>query len=524
MPFEPNKVQQDFLDEVAPGWRKHDYKMTGKKAIVLKARKEGITTCIAALFFLDSVNNANTESVVIAHDLKTTEMIFRIIKRFWEKLPDHKRPEAKYASKREFYWPGLDSSFFVGTAGAKEFGRGLTPTNVHGSEVAFWPGGDEIVAGLLEAVPEDGNVFLESTANGLGNYFQEEWESAENGQSVFKPLFYPWFIFPEYTKKPEHGFKMTEGEAKLAKRHKLTAGQIAWRRDKAKALKKKLPQEHPSDAAEAFISSGNPYFDREALMEALGRCTDPGIPVVPPQFAKLCSAREESLRVWKYPEDGRRYVVDGDPAEGLDDKGDPDFCSADVLDADTWEQVATLHGRWGTHEFGMLLAELGHWYNTALLGIERNNHGHAVLDAVIHTAGYPLMGQRPWGGVYCHEEFDVKKATKNKRPGWPTTPKTKYLALDGLEESIAGSDIKFNSAATVRELVRYVHLPGGKAGGDGGSHDDRVMSIAVGIAVLRAKPKTTWAQSPSALEKLKTVEVVEEDPPTGWAQNPSARS
>lgn len=501
----PNEVQEEFLDEVAPGWREHDYRMTGQKAIVLKARKEGITTIIAALFFLDSVNNENTESVVIAHDLKTTEMIFRIIKRFWENLPSWKRPEAKYASKREFFWPDIGSSFFVGTAGSKEFGRGLTPTNVHGSEVAFWPNGDEIVSGLLEAVPPEGNIFLESTANGMGNYYQEEWELAENGGSVFKPLFYPWFKFKEYKKDPEPGFTLTEKEQKVAERHDLSLAQMCWLRDKAIALKKKLPQEHPSTPADAFISSGNPYFDRDVLLEMQASCTDQGIPDIPSDYTRLRAAKAEGVRVWAIPEAGRKYIVSADPAEGLDGDGDHDYCSADVLDCETWEQVATLHGRWAPHEFGMMLAELGDWYNLALIVVERNNHGHAVLNALIHSAEYPMQGKVPWGGVYCHEEFDVKSPVrdKQKKPGWPTTAKSKYVALDGLAESITAGDLIINSQATIKELFRFVKLPGGKAGGEAGSHDDRVSSLAIGDAVLKAKPKSGWAQTLSQLDSLR---------------------
>lgn len=477
--------------------------MTGCRKIILKARKEGVTTLIAALFFLDTVNNPNTESVIIAHDLVTTQMIFKIVRLFYKHLPEHKKPVTQYASKREFYWPELESYFFVGTAGAKESGRGTTPTNLHGSEVAFWTNAGETVAGQLEAVPPEGNIILESTANGIGNYFHTEWLDSEIGESVFDPMFFAWFKDPEYRQDPEPGWEPGAELLKLGLRHGLDTEQLYWYHQKAKALKRKLKQEHPSTPAEAFLSSGNPYFDRDVLQDWLQACTEP-VSVDTPSGLTRLRAAHENLRVWSTPVAGRKYLVVADPAEGLDADGDHDYCAAHVVDWESWEQVAVLHGRWAPREFGLLLADLGNWFNLALVVVERNNHGHATLDAMLHGADYPYQGKAPWGGVYCHEEYDVKKGPKDlqKRPGWPTTPKSKYLALDALAEGIADNDFLVHDRATVGELFRYVKLPGGKAGGEAGSHDDLVTALALAAAVLNARPKVGWAQSREALDKI----------------------
>ena len=36
-------------------------------------------------------------------------------------------------------------------------------------------------------------IVLESTANGTGNYFYNEYQAASKGESQFQPLFVPWF-------------------------------------------------------------------------------------------------------------------------------------------------------------------------------------------------------------------------------------------------------------------------------------------------------------------------------------------
>jgi hypothetical protein len=134
-----------------------------------------------------------------------------------------------------------------------------------------------------------------------------------------------------------------------------------------------------------------------------------------------------------------------------------------------------------------MLADLGRWYNTALIGVERNNHGHAVLNALLHSAGYPQSHGA--GGIYFHQEYDEKKNPTSMRPGWPTTPKTKYFALDGLATSLTGGDIHPRSRRTVSELMTYVKKSGGKAGGEGRSHDDAVIALSIADALLKMRPR-----------------------------------
>ena len=482
--FEPNAIQILYLDEVCPRWREGYYDLAGVRDILLKARQFGFSTLILAILFCQTVNDPNTQTIVIAHDTESTERLFQIVKRFYNYLPAHKKPRAQYANRREYLWPDLDSCFYVGTAGSGNFGRGGTINNVHASEVAFWPHGNDIIVGLLESVPADGNVIFESTANGLGNLFHREYAAAKNGDSIFRPKFFPWFQHLEYRAEAIDFVRSAE-EEKLVAKFGLDDEQLAWRRIKAITLRENLPQEYPATDLEAFLTSGYPYFDREKLFEQKAN-TSAQIECAAPDTSRLLKREWEHIKVWKAPEPNRTYVIGADTAEGLTDGGDSDFDSADVADAETWEQVAHIHGRWDTHEYGLILAELGFWYNTALLGIERNNHGHAVINAARHEGNYPDQVPGACKGMYLHEEYDEQKNVRARKPGWPTTSKTKYFALDGLATSIMEGDNKINCAETLSEMGTFVKKPGGKAGGEGSSHDDRVMSFAITDALLRS--------------------------------------
>ena len=498
--FRPNDVQALYLDELLPGWRTGDLAMHGLREMILKARQEGLSTLIEALFFVDTITTPNTVTVVVANDAGSTGRMFRMVQTMYERLPPQIRPLAKYANRHEYFWPELNSSYYVGTAGDRTFGRGDTINNVHASEVPHWPDAESLMTGLLEAVPEEGNVFVESTAKGLGNYFHTRYMEALSGGTSFTARFFGWNLLKEYETDVPPGFARTLEEGNLASLYALNDRQLAWRRKKIGDLKEKFPQEYPIKPSEAFLASGNPYFDRVALDAMLDEVEAGFWPAiafeVPGQFASLRNGTQDGqLQLWELPQDDEVYVICADTAEGIEEEGkDHDYDSADVLKASDWSQVGVLHGRWDTHDYGMMLADLGFWFNTAVLAIERNNHGHAVINAALHTAKYPAMKHGEPSGLYFHEDYDEKKRAKVMRPGWPTTPKTKYFALDGLATSIDHREILIRCRASLMELMTFVKLPGGKAGGEGKSHDDRVSSLAIGDAVIKALPRRTRAK------------------------------
>ena len=103
-----------------------------------------------------------------------------MFKRYWEKGPFFGLFHTNYNRQGYIEWAGINSSVTTSTASKADVGRGKTLQAVHGSEVAFWPMADELVAGLSEAIPyEHGTIIIyESTAQGVGGYFHDEWMKA----------------------------------------------------------------------------------------------------------------------------------------------------------------------------------------------------------------------------------------------------------------------------------------------------------------------------------------------------------
>ena len=489
VPFVPNVDQVNLLDTYLPDWRNGDFSgLKGIHELILKARQLGFSTLIEILFFIDTINTPNTRTVVLSKDQKTTDNIFLMVKTMYDLLPEEKRPHASKSTTGEYYWPEINSRYESHTVGSDGVGRSLTINNLHWSEVAHSRRAQAAASDILNAVPEDGNVFLETTAKGTGEFFHQEWIRAETGESSYNHRFVNWTQNKDYERDPEK-VPLFTSEKELAREqvlrdlYGLTERQLAFRRAKMREPGQYniFVQEFPLTAREAFISSGDPFFPNEKLndlYEAFIRADRLYTGTVNfARWEKLIHANGlGELRIYEPPVDGEDYVIGADPAEGLTKSGDGDFAAAQVLRCSDGKQVASFKARYDPKTFGELLDQLGRFYNDALLGVERNNHGHAVLVTLIDICNYP--------NVYEHEEYDQKKNTTYKKPGYPTTPKTRTLALDQLNIAITFDDIYIYDLFTLSELMSFVKLPGGKYAADTGCHDDLVMSLAIANMML----------------------------------------
>jgi hypothetical protein len=153
-------------------------KRRGERNIVLKARQMGLTTWVAARFFLKTITRPGTLTLEVAHTQEAAEEIFRIVHRFVDWLPDRLRKgplRTAQSNVRQIVFPEIDAQYRVVSAADRNAGRGLTVQNLHCSELARWPGdAAETLAGLRAAMAPDGELTMESTPLGVGGCFHEE--------------------------------------------------------------------------------------------------------------------------------------------------------------------------------------------------------------------------------------------------------------------------------------------------------------------------------------------------------------
>lgn len=160
---------------------------------------------------------------------------------------------------------------------------------VSNSEVAFSENVDGIVTGLLQTVPDapGTEIFLESTANGEGNFFHTACMQALRGESQYELVFIPWHWQPEYRAATTTEFDLTDEEVELQEMYELDDEQIQWRRNKIASFKaagygpQKFKQEYPFTIEEAFQSSGSRLIDGDAVARARkAQITDNNAPLI----------------------------------------------------------------------------------------------------------------------------------------------------------------------------------------------------------------------------------------------------
>jgi hypothetical protein len=256
VPFKFNNVQSLYYDIL----RENYPTMEGVREIILKARREGMSSMVLALFTVDFLLRPYSVSICISHKKDVTERLLKQVKYYIESFIACQNEKLKAEGKSTLTLKDYLSvetrgmienrlnhaMFYIGTAGAKVGGRGGFARNIHFSEGAFYQDTDKITAeemitATAQQVPLGvGMIFIESTANGEGNFYHGEWQRAYiEHQSTYHPRFFGWNLF--------------------------------YSQDEVDARKKDFPnvamwkQEYPATPEEAFRTTGSPFFDMQIL-------------------------------------------------------------------------------------------------------------------------------------------------------------------------------------------------------------------------------------------------------------------
>jgi hypothetical protein len=248
------------------------------RALVLKGRQQGMSTYIGARYYHKVIHSFGMQAFILTHALEATSNLYVMAKRYYEHTPDLIKPLVSKTNAKELVFGKLDSGYRLGTAENKNVGRSATIQLLHGSEVAFWNNAAEHSTGIMQAVPNAAGteIILESTANGVGNYFHQQWQQAEAGISEFIPIFIPWYWQDEYRWPLPQDWHLTAEEEELQSQYGLTNEQLNWRRMKIIQLsvngvdgEKSFKQEYPNNANEAFVLTGeDSYIDSPCVINA----------------------------------------------------------------------------------------------------------------------------------------------------------------------------------------------------------------------------------------------------------------
>lgn len=289
------------------------------RAIILKGRQQGCSTYVEARFMWRVTHSKGVRAFILTHEESASQNLFEMAKRYYDNLPEPIKPKISAINAKELHFNDLDSGYKIGTAGNKSVGRSQTNQFFHGSEVAFWPNAAEHAKGILQTIPNSNGteVIYESTANGVGNFFHEQWKLAEKGEGDFIPIFIPWYWQDEYRRKVDNEFKATEKELELQSQYGIDNEQVLWRRKKITELsaggidgEKSFMQEYPMNAVEAFqVSGGDGLIKADTVIKARKNKVNPSgkliVGVDPSRggdrfsLIKRCGRKAYGLKSWK---------------------------------------------------------------------------------------------------------------------------------------------------------------------------------------------------------------------------------
>ena len=462
-----NRTQLKYYNELC---RDYDIENRGLstpiREIILKARREGFSSLILALFAVDDITQNNpTETQVISYKDDATKTFSKRYRLFVESayysLWKIENPKDIWSvdNGNELVIRRNDARFFCGTASARVAGRGGVLQKLLFTESAHYPDLEritarEIIDGTSRQVDiNSGWIFSESTANGYGNYYELQWHKAVKGENRYKSRFYGWreFYSPE-----EFGIIASEF-----------------------VDKNMLRQEYPETANEAFISSGTSYFDNSKILEYINKAPDPIIGSISfidgtPEFSQHTDGK---LKIWEYPVAYASYTIGGDTAEGLID-GDSSVLV--VIDNKTLKTVAKFNAKIPPDEFVGVSFALGMWYNQAYTGIEVNKDGLWV-NTELYKRAYP--------NLYFREAIDDITNRVSSKVGFKTDERTRPYILSELQRMLYNYPDIWTNKDFLNECLTFVRNKMGRPEAMSSKHDDEIMATAIAYEIRRNAPK-----------------------------------
>jgi len=438
---------------------KVDNNLSGRD-IIPKGRQMGVSSLFLGRYTVACLGERNTRAVVISHDKESTQRMLNKVHYF---LREIKGPKAqlKYLSKNEITFPKTNSMFYIGTAGARKFGRGDTISHLHCSEVAYWPDPKKLVAGLFQAVPRSGEIAMESTGNGVGNFYHRSCVRAAEGKGRWRLHFLNWLDFPEYdleltpeeTKEVLATLDEEIDEPLLVRDYGLTAGHIVFRREKLEEMEYDLRlfhQEYPITLDECFQSTGFSLFQR-----------------VNYRPTKDWTRLDQYLwvRLEDYKHRPSKYAIGVDVSGGVQ----RDRSVIEVIDLIKWKQVAEWVGdNVPPDKLAERVAEVAKYWNDAYVTVESNNYGATTLLELIKIYPPSLIYR------------DKQDSDNIVNYGYKTSVRTKPIMIGNLRHELA-TDFEICSPLLRDELSTFAEQESGRLEAESGCFDDRVMGMAVGL-------------------------------------------
>jgi len=480
--FRLNKAQQ-YLRSLELQQKKELWRA---RIIILKARQLGMTTYKVIDGLDDCLFKENQNIVITAHNQEKQQEIFAKAKLAYENIPSvikdtripggkRIKPKPKYDSKTEYYFEEMNSRIKVALDS-----RSGTPSALHITELAFKDNAREMMTGTLPAIPKSAPITIETTANWAGGYFFDMRKKHHNNpESDFLCVFIPWYTDEQYI---EIKTKAIPEQLEFLKTFRKDNGELLTQEQKNRYVSKyeeldrEVFQEFPSTPAEAFLTSGSPFYNVWVIRKL-------------PVLEYTAESIYEWLRI--YNSDQQRVLIWVDTAEW---GADGDYSTIHVRGLDM-KLLAAYQAKIPPDALVWVISYLYSLYGSWVVGIERNNTGLVTLTEIKNNPEYQYLIP------FLYNEKTVDKYT-NKitgKPGWLTTKSSRPILLAEHESAIRGWEITEIDERRRNESYTFVYNEKKKAEAMEWCHDDMIMSDAICYWMRKEpvrRPRTQRAQKP----------------------------
>lgn len=525
------------------------------RLVLLKARQwGGSTTTQLYMAWLQFFHRQGLNSLIIAHQGAATDeirdMFDRMLKSYPVEFlyppgsqfsPDEPKLVSVGRSGSTHRVPQRNCKIKIGTAQSPDGCRGGDYSLVHLSEVGLWVKTDgkspeDVVRSACSGVllrPLT-MIVMESTANGTGNFFHQEYTAAADPDtpSQFRALFIPWFFIEQYSlpfasddeRRSFARWLYDNRNATSAPSEREQPGRYLWwlwqskgatleainyyiRERAGKGDHAAMAAEYPSDDIEAFVHSGRMVFDRYLVERFRPACRPPKFTgeVVgraddgPAAFEDLRFAedRQGAFCIWNGPEVddefdvSDRYLVVVDIG-GRSHKSDFSvivvFDRLDMMDGQPPCVVAQWYGHDDIDRIAWRAARIAAFYNDALLVIESNTLETHDRDRRLEggdQSQYILNQIAPlYRNLYFRRqsEDEIRQGLPRKY-GFHTNVATKPMIISTLVKVVRERLYVERDARCVNEFLDYEQKPNGSYGAITGKHDDLLMTRAIGLHI-----------------------------------------
>jgi hypothetical protein len=559
IPFRLNRGQRKLLASLEK-MRRDDVPI---RIILLKARQWGGSTLVQLyMYWIQNIHRINWNSVICAHvkdgSITIRAMYERAVKNMIP-VDGIKHTIRNYQGTQNIKEiPERGCTITVGTAIEPDSVRSQDAKMAHFSEMAFYPNTEanrteNLETSIVGSIPAEPLTLVvrESTANGVGDYFYEEWEKAKKGETAFEPVFVEWFLIDIYSKDFDGRYYLNNGKRKKGtvgdfvrtmdeyelnlfhNNEACTLENINWRRLKRSEMSSeaKMKQEYPSDDVEAFQDSGLPAFRSEDVERLKKDCRKPSAigllaSGLPASSAKMetrrrkeilsgikfvedkdaleyynssdpkmkARAERDRLKIWEFPDTemkiSNRYVVAFDPQKGISESAD-------------WGVIAVFDRYWmmygGKPEIvaewrGRIDKDIAIW----IAAQTAKYYNNALL--VVESNTYDSEHREDdaefifdtiadyYCNLYSRTPADKIKEGIPAKYGFNTNRSTKPMIIGGYVAILREEGYIERNREALNEARVYEQKKNGSFGAKEGKHDDILMTRLIGCHICYELP------------------------------------